>query len=154
MRYNEEHAYDDRIFDVPTIREHVLPEHQFRHFVNQVSKKHGQLTGFYWIIDLVAKLYESEFPDERVNALKKLTLKVFTAYNEEPSKHTICQLLKEQGKTVAEIADLTRIQRTAVYYYLKRELELPTQCMLTYGEYDLMMDFMDAWNEMRNMSMF
>ena len=39
MRFDDEHAYDQKIYNLDTIREHLIPEHQYRKMVLELSKK-------------------------------------------------------------------------------------------------------------------
>lgn len=151
MRLNDEHAYDDRVMNPTEISARLIPEFTFRKFIKTVAKLQGQITGFYWMIDFVTHFYPEEFPKPRVEALQRLSYKVFVAYHEEPPLHTLCILMKAQGVDPQLIAENLGILRANVYYYLKKEIKVPSQCMLTYGEYDLMLDFMDAWNAIKKM---
>lgn len=148
MRINEEHDYDDRVINIEDTLAHTLQEYRFRCFVKRITLLKGQVGGFYALITLMAYLYPSEFPPERVEAMKKLTYKVFAAYHEDPPIRYLVKLMQDHGYKPAEIASALKIKRENVYYYTKKsnEQEVPLQCMLTYGEYDLMMDFMDAWD--------
>lgn len=150
MRIDHEHAYDQRIFDQDTIKEHLIPEQEFKAFIAGVIKTYGSLKHVYWIVDLVAVLKPAEFPDQRKAALKNIIHKIFTYYDtsEIPTKQHVA-LLKAKGTPIKDIAKILNISRNSVYYHLKQEEELPTSCMLTYGEYNLMMDFWDIWNELR-----
>ena len=149
MRLNEEHDYDDRVLNPDDIKEHLVPEFRFRHFVKSVAKMKDQITGFYALITLAAYLYPSEFPAERVDALKRLTYKVYVAFHEDPPKKLMINLMKMNGVSPKKISNLLNIRRENIYYYTKKESEpeVPLQCMLTYGEYNLMLDFMDAWDK-------
>lgn len=157
MRINDEHAYDDRVLNPDDMKEHIFPEFRFRHFVLTVAKMKGQVTGFYALITLAAYLYPEEFPPERVEALKKLTYKVFVAYYEEPPKKLMISLMKEKNITPRQIARHLKMSRENIYYYTRKEdgaTEVIGQCLLTYGEYDLMMDFMDCWDKIRDLGEF
>lgn len=154
MRFDDEHAYDKRIYDLELIKEHFVPEQRFRKFIFSIAKKHGGITGMYWLTDIVCALNPREFPEERKIALKKLMLKVYTCYSDNVTTKQMVGVLKECGYGKTEIADILHISRNSVYYFINREVELPTQCMLTYGEYNLMMDFMDCWEELYTLSCF
>lgn len=147
MRLNNEHAYDQKIYDIEVIKEHLVPEQRFRMLILRLAEKQGNIMGAYWLIDFISVLYPAEFPDDRKTALKKLTLKVYTAYERVPPKKTIVALMKASGQTVKQISEKLQVSRNTVYYFLDKADSLPTHCMLTYGEYNLMMDFMDAWHE-------
>lgn len=151
MRFDDEHAYDQKIYDIPTIQEHIIPEHKYRKLVLSLVEKHGNITGAYWLIDFVTALNPKEFSEDRKVALKKLTLKIYTAYDDTPNNKTMVAVMKAAGYNIKTIAETLKISRNSVYYFLDKEEELPTRCMLTYGEYNLMMDFMDAWHEIKNM---
>ena len=152
MRLDNDHAYDERIYDLDTIYEHLIPEHKYKKLVTELARVHGNITGAYWLIDLVCALYPSEFTEERKNALKRLTLKIYTAYDDLPTNKQMTAVMSRAGYSVAAIAKALNISRNSVYYFLAKEEELPTRCMLTYGEYNLMLDFMDKWEEIRGMS--
>ena len=151
MRFDDEHAYDQKIYDIDTIRTHLIPEHKYRKMVLELSKKQGTITGAYWLIDVVCALNPKEMSEERKNALKKLTMKIYTAYDDLPDNKTLVGVMKAAGYKVNKIAETLNISRNSVYYFLDRTEELPTRCMLTYGEYNLMSDFMDLWHELGNM---
>lgn len=151
MRFDDEHAYDQKIYDIDTIRTHLIPEHKYRKMVLELSKKQGTITGAYWLIDVVCALNPKEMSEERKNALKKLTMKIYTAYDDLPDNKTLVGVMKAAGYKVNKIAETLNISRNSVYYFLDRTEELPTRCMLTYGEYNLMLDFMDLWHELGNM---
>lgn len=149
MRIDHEHAYDQRIYDQETIREHLIPEQEFKAFIAGVIRTHGSLKHVYWIVDLVAALKPSEFPDQRKVALKNIIHKIFTYYDtsEIPTKQRVT-LMHAKKTPIKDIAATLGISRNSVYYHLKQEEELPTTCMLTYGEYNLMLDFWDIWREL------
>lgn len=149
MRINELHAYDDRVLNPKDIQIHTFNEYRFRKFVINIAMINGQIGSFYTLIVLMAHLYPEEFSKERVEALKRLTYKVYIAYQEEPPLRHLVAMLKNNGMRPQQIADLLNIKRQNVYYYsrIAEEQETPLQCMLTYGEYDLMMDFLDAWDK-------
>ncbi len=151
MRFDDEHAYDQKIYDIDTIRTHLIPEHKYRKMVLELSKKQGTITGAYWLIDVVCALNPKEMSEERKNALKKLTMKIYTAYDDLPDNKTMVGVMKAAGYKINKIAETLNISRNSVYYFLERTAELPTRCMLTYGEYNLMSDFMDLWHELGNM---
>lgn len=151
MRLNEDHAYDDRVLDPNQVKERLIPEYIFRHFIRNIAKKQGQITGFHWLIALVSRLFPEEFSPERTKALELLSYKVYVAYYEEPPTHTLCIIMKQQGISPQVISEKLGIRRENVYYYLKKDIVMPSQCMLTYGEYNLMLDFMDAWNQLTQM---
>lgn len=151
MRIDDEHAYDQKIYDTEIIKQHLIPEHKYRNLVLRLAKKHGNITGAYWLIDFVAALNPKEFIEERKIALKKLTLKVYTAYDDLPNNKTMVSIMTAAGYPVSQIAKTLNISRNSVYYFQKRAEEIPVRCMLTYGEYNLMLDFMDAWHEICEM---
>lgn len=151
MRFDDEHAYDQRINDIATIHEHLLPEYQFKRFISNVAKKHGTITGFYWLIDFISALYPDEFPENRKIALKQLTQKVYITYDDNTSHRYLVFILKSKGYGPVKIATTLGISRNSVYYFLKRNEELPTRCILTYGEYNLMLDFIDCWNNFKGL---
>jgi DNA-binding CsgD family transcriptional regulator len=151
MRFDDEHAYNQRINDIPTIQSHVIPEHKFRKLVLELSKKHGNINGAYWLIDLICALYPQEFNEQRIIALKQLTQKIFVSYDDVLKNKQICALMHMDGCGPTEISESLNIARNTVYYYLKQNQELPTRCMLTYGEYNLMLDFYDCWEELKRM---
>ena len=151
MRLNEEHAYDDRVCYPPDILKHIVPEYRFRQFIQTVSKHKGQITAFYALITFVAYMFPEEFPTDRVEAMKKVAYKVFVAYHEEPPLALMCKVMKERKVPPRVIAKQLNIKRENIYYYMNKEAEVPAQCMLTHGEFNLMMDFMDAWDQIKMM---
>jgi predicted DNA-binding protein YlxM (UPF0122 family) len=153
LRFDDEHSYDQRIYDVTTIQEHLIPEQIFKNFIFKMAHKHGSITGMYWLVDVVCALNSKEFDDKRKAALKTIILKVYTYYDDKeiPPKQMVT-VMKATGRyTMQEIADALNISRQTVYYYLHQQEELPTKCMLTYGEYNIMLDFMDCWHEIVEM---
>jgi hypothetical protein len=143
MRFDDEHAYDQRINDTQTIHEHIIPEHRYRKIVLELSKKHGNINGAYWLIDLICALNPGEFNEQRKIALKQLTQKIYVSYDDVPTNKQLCAIMKATGISPSQIAHNLGISRNTVYYFLDRDQELPTRCMLTYGEYNLMLDFID-----------
>ena len=149
MRYNPDRPYDEKVYDLEELEKRLLPEFLFRQFVNKLARIQGTLTSFYWIVDLIAQLFPEEFPPARSTAVKKIAHKVFIVYDETPPTKTLCALLRKNGTPVKQIAKILGVKHPTVYYYLKQEIRLPTQAMLTYGEYDLMLDFMDCWKKLQ-----
>ena len=152
MRFDDEHAYNQKIYDTELIEIHLLEEQRYHTFISKLVKKHSNITGAYWIIDVVCSLNPTEFPEERKLALKRLTLKMYTSYDIAPDNRILVPVLKKTGYSVCQIAKRLNISRNSVYYFLKKEYVTPTRCMFTYGEYNLMLDFMDAWQELTQMS--
>jgi hypothetical protein len=153
MRFDDEHAYDQRINDINTIHDHIIPEHRYIKLVSDLVKKHGNVTGAYWLIDLICALNPQEFNEQRKIALKQLTQKIYVSYDDCPSNKQLCAVMNAAGFSKQVIADSLGIARNTVYYFLARDTELPTRCMLTYGEYNLMLDFMDCWEEIKRMDL-
>jgi hypothetical protein len=151
MRFDDEHAYDQRINDIATIHDHLLPEYKFKRFVTNIVKKHGSLTGMYWLIDFISALYPDEFSENRKIALKQLTQKIYITYDDNTSHRYLVSILKAKGMGPSEIARTLNISRNSVYYFMKRNEDLPTRCILTYGEYNLMLDFLDCWNNFKGL---
>ena len=155
LRFDDEHDYDQKIYDIAIIREHLIPEQRFRNFIFKMAKKHGSITGMYWLIDVVCALNPKEFDEKRKHALKQIVLKIYSYYSDDSiSPKQQVTLMKASGKySGQEIADILHISRQTVYYYLRQQEELPTRCMLSYGEYNLVMDFMDCWHELTEMEL-
>ena len=151
MRFDDDHAYDQKIYDTKVISEHLIPEMQFKKLMLALVEKQGSIKGMHWLEDVVCALNPKEMSEERKNALKKLTMKIYTAYDDLPDNKTMVGVMKAAGYKVNKIAETLNISRNSVYYFLDRTEELPTRCMLTYGEYNLMLDFMDLWHELGNM---
>lgn len=153
MRFDDEHDYDQKIYDIAIIQEHLIPEQKFKTFIFKMAQKHGSITGMYWIIDVVCALNAKEFDEKRKHALKQISLRIYSYYHDDDiSPRQKTAIMKATGKyTMQEIADTLHISRQTVYYYLKQQEELPTRCILTYGEYNLVMDFMDCWHELTEM---
>lgn len=154
MRLDDEHAYNDRINDIPTIHDHLVPEHLFRLMIERVSAKFGDLKGMYWLIDVVCALNPKEFNEQRTLMLKQITQKIYIAYEDDIPKKRLVALMRKAGCTVVYIAEKLGIARNTAHYYLRRNEDLPTRCIFTYGEYNLMMDFFDCWNELKEMDQF
>lgn len=148
MRFDDEHAYDQKIYDTTVIAAHLIPEMQFKKLVLALVEKQGSIKGMHWLEDFVCALNPKEFPEERVRALKQLTLNMYIHYDVEISPKQKVTLLKAAGYGISDIAKEMNICRQTVYYYLKSNEDTPTCCMFTYGEYNLMLDFMDAWHEL------
>lgn len=155
LRFDDEHDYDQKIYDIAIIREHLIPEQHFRNFIFKMAKKHGSITGMYWLIDVVCALNPKEFDEKRKHALKQIVLKIYSYYSDDSiSPKQQVTLMKASGKySGQEIADILHISRQTVYYYLRQQEELPTRSMLSYGEYNLVMDFMDCWHELTEMEL-
>jgi len=153
MRLNEERAYDEFVTTPEVIRDHLVDEFIFRNFLNNIAKKQGTINGFYWLVELVTKLYPAEFDEARATAIKKIAYKVHVAHYEEPPTQTLCVMMMHQGYKPKEVSRTLNIQPQNVYYYIRRdkEVDLPIKAMLTYGEYDVMLDFMDCWNELKKL---
>ena len=153
LRFDDEHDYDQKIYDIALIQEHLIPEQQFKNFIFRMAHKHGSITGMYWLIDVVSALNPKEFDEKRKHALKQIVLKIYSYYSEDDiSQKQRVTIMKASGKySGQEIADALHISRQTVYYYLRQQDELPTKCMLSYGEYNLVMDFMDCWHELTEM---
>ena len=148
MRFDDEHAYDQKKYDTKVINEHLIPEMQFKKLMLALIEKQGSIKGMYWLEDVVCALNPKEFPEERIRALKQLTLNMYTRYDVDISPKQKVVLLKAAGYGTTYIAKELHLSRQTVYYYLEQNEETPTCCMLTYGEYNLMMDFMDCWHEL------
>ena len=153
MRFDDDHDYDQKIYDIGTIQEHLIPEQHFKNFIFKMAQKHGSITGMYWIIDVVCALNPKEFDEKRKHALKQIILRIYSYYHEDDmSPKQKVTVMKASGQyTMQEIADALHITRQTVYYYLRQQEELPTRSILTYGEYNLMLDFMDCWHELAEM---
>lgn len=151
MRFDTEHAYDQHIYDIPTIKEHIIEEWKFRKLLFTIVEKHGSIAGMNLLIDAVCAIYSREFTPPRKAALKRLVMKIYTAYDYLPPKRQLAAVLKELKYPITKIADILQVTRQTVYWYLSQEDEVPTTCLLTYGEYNLMLDFMDAWHELGSM---
>lgn len=149
MRYNPDRPYDEKVYDLEELEKRLLPEFLFRQFVNKITREHETLTAFYWVVDFIAQMYPAEITPARATALKKIAHKVFVIYDNTPPSKTMAVLLHKSGAPVKKIARTLGVTPPTVYYYLKQEIKLPTQAMLTYGEYDLMLDFMDCWNKLQ-----
>ena len=76
---------------------------------------------------------------------------MYTAYDTELDNKAMIRILMNSGYKKTKIAEILGISRTSVYYFLDKEYTRPTRCMFTYGEYNLMLDFMDAWHELTQM---
>ena len=149
MRYNPDRPYDEKVYDLEELEKRLLPEFLFRQFVNKIAREHQTLTAFYWVVDFIAQMFPEEITPARATALKKIAHKVFVIYDNLPPAKTITALLHKDGVPVKKIAKTLGVKPPTIYYYLKQEIKLPTQAMLTYGEYDLMLDFMDCWNKVQ-----
>ncbi len=148
MRFNPDRAYDEIVYDLDEILARQLPEFLFRQFIIKMAKKTNNINIMYTLADLVGHVFPKDFPPNRVTAFKRLALKVYTIYDARPPKRTLCQLLYESKTPTRQIAKLLGIAQPTVYHHLKQAVEHPSQCMLTYGEYDVMQDFMDCWREL------
>jgi hypothetical protein len=82
---------------------------------------------------------------------KQLTQKIFVSYDDVPTNKQLCAIMKATGISPTQIAHDLGITRNTIYYYMERDQDLPTRCMLTYGEYNLMLDFTDCWEEIKRM---
>jgi hypothetical protein len=149
MRYDNEHSYDQIIYDPQIILDHLPNEYKFKEFVQTIINKYGDITRVYWIIDLVCTLESKEFPENRIIALKHLVQKLYMSSDTLTSNKHLVHIFTKLGYKIAHISKLLHISRNSVYYFLNRAQELPPACILTYGEYNLMLDFIDAWQRFK-----
>lgn len=152
MRIDTEHDFHERVNNPETIKLHLVAEVKLRRLINGLVDKQGTITGMYWLIDFIAAINPDEFSKERKALLKQTVLKVYTAYDTQLSNKALASMLHAAGYKAADIATLLGVARNSVYYYLKRNDYVPTRCVLSYGEYNLVMDFLDAMTEIAQLT--
>ena len=119
MRFDDDHAYDQKIYDTKVISEHLIPEMQFKKLMLALVEKQGSIKGMHWLEDVVCALNPKEFPEDRIRALKQLTLNMYTRYDVNISPKQQVVLLKAAGYGTSYIAQELNLSRQTVYYYLK-----------------------------------
>lgn len=151
MRIDTEHAYEQQVYNLDDIKDHIIPEWRFRKLLYTMLKYNGGVTGAYAFIDFVAK-FNPEFTPKRIIQVKQAAHKMYMCTTDYITKKEQAVVLYQCGVGASNIARALGISRIMVYKYLKMNDNLPLRCVFTYGEYNVILDLLDTWDSIKTIA--